>query len=126
MREKSHADTSWIIALINREDPNHRQAVKEIDQLTYPPSISSLTLTELYHHFRGSDSLQFTTALATLKEGVRRIVDLTPEIAIRAGEIQVAEKIGLEEAIVLASALAEHSQLLTFDKKMKAVHERIK
>jgi predicted nucleic acid-binding protein len=48
------------------------------------------------------------------------------EIAVRAAEIRSKQKVTLADAIVIATSLEEESELLTFDKSMKAVYERIK
>jgi predicted nucleic acid-binding protein len=53
-------------------------------------------------------------------------VNLTSKIALEAATIRSNNKITLGDAIIIASALHEKSQLLTFDKTMRAIYERIK
>ena len=126
MGQKSHADTSWLIALFNPEDSHHAQALRELEELTSPPSISSLALAELLVDFDQSDSISIPIALSQIQKSFSPVVAVTTEIAVRAAEVCSHHKVTLADAIVIASALHERSHLLTFDKSMKATYERIK
>ena len=126
MGQKSHADTSWMIALFNPDDSHHAQALRELEELTSPPSISALALAELLVDFDQSDSISITIALNLIQKSFSPIVAVTTEIAVRAAEVRSQNKVTLADAIVIASALHERSHLLTFDKNMKATYERIK
>ena len=123
---KSHADTSWLIALFNPDDLHHAQALRELEELTSPPSISSLALAELLVDFDQSDSVSIPIALNQIQKSFSPVVAVTTEIAVRAAEVRSHHKVTLADAIVIASALQERSHLLTFDKSMKATYERIK
>ena len=57
MGQKSHADTSWLIALFNPDDSHHSQALRELEELTSPPSLSALALAELLVDFDKSDAI---------------------------------------------------------------------
>jgi len=124
--QKSHADTSWMIALFNPDDSHHAQALRELEELTSPPSISALALAELLVDFDQSDSMSITIALNHIQKSFSPIVAVTTEIAVRAAEVRSQNKVTLADAIVIASALHDRSHLLTFDKNMKATYERIK
>ena len=126
MGEKSHADTSWLIALFNPDDSHHAQARRELEELTSPPSISSLALAELLVAFEISDAVSVPAALQQIQKSFSPILSLSTEIAVQAADVRSRHKVTLAEAIVIASALHERSQLLTFDKSMKAIYERIK
>ena len=126
MGQKSHADTSWLIALFNPEDSHHVQALRELEELTSPPSISSLALAELLVDFDQSDSISIPIALSQIQKSFSPVVAVTTEIAVRAAEVRSHHMVTLADAIVIASALNERSHLLTFDKSMKATYERIK
>ena len=126
MGQKSHADTSWLIALFNPDDLHHAQALRELEELTSPPSISSLALAELLVDFDQSDSVSIPIALNQIQKSFSPVVAVTTEIAVRAAEVRSHHKVTLADAIVIASALHERSHLLTFDKNMKATYERIK
>ena len=126
MGQKSHADTSWLIALFNPDDLHHAQALRELEELTSPPSISSLSLAELLVDFDQSDSVSIPIALNQIQKSFSPVVAVTTEIAVRAAEVRSHHKVTLADAIVIASALQERSHLLTFDKSMKATYERIK
>jgi predicted nucleic acid-binding protein len=124
--EKSHADTSWLIALFNPEDAHHKQALRELEELNSAPAMSSLVLAELLVDFESSDSGSVSGTLNQIQKSFSAISSVTVEIAVRAAEIRSMQKVSLSDAIVIATALEEESQLLTFDKNMKAVYERIK
>jgi predicted nucleic acid-binding protein len=124
--QKSHADTSWLIALFNPDDSHHSQSLRELEELTSPPSLSALALSELLVNFEKSDAISVPVALNQIQKSFSPIISVTTDIAVRAAEIRSDHKITLADAIVIATALHERSHLLTFDKAMKATYERIR
>lgn len=126
MGQKSHADTSWLIALFNPEDSHHKQALRELEELNSAPAMSSLVLAELLVDFESSDSGSVSGTLQQIQKSFSTICSVTLEIAVRAAEIRSTQKVSLTDAIVIATALEEQSHLLTFDRNMKAAYERIK
>jgi predicted nucleic acid-binding protein len=123
---KSHADTSWLIALLNPLDISHKLAVRQLEELNAPASISTFVLAELMVSFEKSDIGSIPVTLREIEKSFSPIVELSKEIAISAAKIRSSSKITLGDAIVIASALDQDSELLTFDKNMKAVYERNK
>lgn len=123
---KSHADTSWLIALLNPLDIYHKLAMRQLEELNAPASISTFVLAELMVSFEKSDIGSISVTLREIEKSFSPIVELSKEIAISAAQIRSSSKITLGDAIVIASALDQNSELLTFDKNMKAVYERIK
>ena len=123
---KSHADTSWLIALLNPLDISHKLAIRQLEELNAPASISTFVLAELMVSFEKSDIGSIAVTLREIEKSFSPIVELSKEIAISAAQIRSSSKITLGDAIVIASALDQNSELLTFDKNMKAVYERIK
>ena len=126
MGRKSHADTSWLIALLNPVDVSHKLALRQLEELNAPASISTFVLAELMVSFEKSDIGSIPVTLQEIEKSFSPIVELSKEIAIRAAKIRSSSKITLGDAIVIASALDQNSDLLTFDKNMKAVYERNK
>ena len=126
MGRKSHADTSWLIALLNPLDISHKLAVRQLEELNAPASISTFVLAELMVSFEKSDIGSIPVTLREIEKSFSPIVELSKEIAISAAKIRSSSKIALGDAIVIASALDQDSELLTFDKNMKAVYERNK
>jgi len=88
--------------------------------------MSSLVLAELLVDFESSDSGSVSGTLNQIQKSFSSITSVTIEIAVRAAEIRSEQKVSLADAIVIATALEEQSHLLTFDKNMRAVYERIK
>jgi predicted nucleic acid-binding protein len=123
---KSHADTSWLIALLNPVDISHKLALRQLEELNAPASISTFVLAELMVSFEKSDIGSIPETLQEIEKSFSPIVELSKEIAISAAKIRSSSKITLGDAIVIASALDQNSDLLTFDKNMKAVYERNK
>ncbi len=126
MGRKSHADTSWLIALLNPDDISHKLALRQLEELNAPASISTFVLAELMVSFEKSDIGSIPVTLQEIEKSFSPIVELSKEIAIRAAKIRSSSKITLGDAIVIASAIDQNSDLLTFDKNMKAVYERNK
>ena len=126
MGRKSHADTSWLIALLNPLDISHKLAMRQLEELNAPASISTFVLAELMVSFEKSDIGSIPVTLREIEKSFSPIVELSKEIAISASQIRSSSKITLGDAIVIASALDQDSELLTFDKNMKAVYERNK
>jgi predicted nucleic acid-binding protein len=123
---KSHADTSWLIALLNPVDISHKLALRQLEELNAPASLSTFVLAELMVSFEKSDIGSIPVTLQEIEKSFSPIVELSKEIAISAAKIRSSSKITLGDAIVIASALDQNSDLLTFDKNMKAVYERNK
>jgi len=123
---KSHVDTSWLIALLNPVDISHKLAVRQLEELNAPASISTFVLAELMVSFEKSDIGSVSVTLREIEKSFSPIVELSKEIAISAAQIRSSSKITLGDAIVIASALDQDRELLTFDKNMKAVYERNK
>jgi len=123
---KSHADTSWLIALLNPVDISHKLALRQLEELNAPASISTFVLAELMVSFEKSDIGSIPVTLQEIEKSFSPIVELSKEIAISSAKIRSSSKITLGDAIVIASALDQNSELLTFDKNMKAVYERNK
>ena len=126
MGQKSHADTSWLIALLNPDDAHHNRALKELDELNSAPSISAFVLAELLVNFELNEAIDVSSTLATLKSALSSIINLDTEIATKSAQIRSANKITLGDAIIIATALSEKAKLLTFDKNMRSVYERVK
>ena len=126
MGQKSHADTSWLIALLNPNDAHHARALKEMEGLNSAPSISAFALAELLVNFEMNEAIDSDSTLATLKSALSAVVNLDTEIAVTSAQIRSNSKITLGDAIVIATALQEKSELLTFDKNMRSVYERVK
>lgn len=126
MGRKSHADTSWLIALLNPLDISHKLAVRQLEELNAPASISTFVLAELMVSFEKSDIGSIPVTLREIEKSFSPIVEISKDIAISAAKIRSSSKITLGDAIVIASALDQDSELLTFDKNMKAVYERNK
>lgn len=126
MGQKSHADTSWLIALLNPEDAHHTRALKELDELNSAPSVSAFAFAELLVNFELNEAVDFESTLTTLKSSLNSIINLDSDIAIKSAQIRSNNKITLGDAIIIATALSEKSKLLTFDKNMRSVYERIK
>jgi predicted nucleic acid-binding protein len=121
--QKNHADTSWLIALFDNEDEHHKKALREFEELTSAPSVSALAYAELLVGFENSD---LPTSPEELRKSLPQIITLDADIAILAAKIRASNKIALADAIIIATALIEKAALLTFDKSMKVVYERIK
>lgn len=126
MGQKSHADTSWLIALLNPDDAHHRRALKEMEELNSAPSISAFALAELLVNFEINEAIDSSSTFETLKTAFSGIINLDTEIAIKSAQIRSNNKITLGDAIVIATAINQKSELLTFDKNMRSVHERTK
>lgn len=126
MGRKSHADASWLISLFDPEDAHHARALRDLDSLTSAPSISTIVLAELLVEFDRNDFGDRSESLLEIKRSLTSIVEVSADIAIKAAEVRATQKVSLGDAIVIATALLTRSDLLTFDKNMKAVYERLK
>ena len=126
MGQKSHADTSWVIALLNPDDAHHKESLRQLEELNSAPSLSAFALAELLVDFEKSDIARPENTLEELLNSFSHVIALSTEIVIRAAQIRSNHKITLGDAIIIASALHENSELLTFDRSMRAIYERVK
>ncbi len=116
------ADSSWLIALLDSDDLHHGDAVAQFERLGIAPAISALALAELLSSFE----IRRREKLKRLSESFEPIIPVDAEIAAKGAEIRVEHRLSLGDAIIVASALVHDTELLTFDKKMKTVFERLK
>jgi predicted nucleic acid-binding protein len=117
-----HADSSWVIALINPEDRHHGDAVAQVETLVGAPSLSAFALSEVLCGVKNRRRAKYKQ----LTEVFTPIVPIDDVIAMKAAEIRVEERISLGDSIIIASALIHDTELLTFDKKMQSVFERLR
>lgn len=115
------ADTSWLIALLDGADHHHAEAVAQFESLKIPPAVSALTIAEVLSRFPTRRSQR----AKKLKAAFPSILAVETAVAARAADIRVEYQVSLGEAIIIASALAEKQELLTFDQRMKAIYERL-
>ncbi len=126
MGQKTHADTSWLVALFDSEDSHHNKALKQLEELTSAPSISAFALAELLVDFENSDLVNVQATLSQIQRIFSKVIDLDVKIAAQAAHIRSQNKITIGDSIIVASALLDDSDLLTFDKNMRTVYERVK
>ncbi len=126
MGQKTHADTSWLVALFDSEDSHHNKALKQLEELTSAPSISAFALAELLVDFENSDLVNVQATLSQIQRIFSKVIDLDVKIAAQAPHIRSQNKITIGDSIIVASALLDDSDLLTFDKNMRTVYERVK
>lgn len=111
-----------MIALINPEDQHHSDAVAQVETLVSAPSLSAFALSEVLCGVKSRRRAKYEQ----LTEVFTPIVPIDDVIAVKAAEIRVEQKISLGDAIIIASALIHDTELLTFDKKMQSVFERLR
>lgn len=116
------ADSSWLIALLDSEHLHHSDAVAQFERLGVAPAISALALGELLSSFE----IRRREKLKRLSASFEPVVPVDAEIAAKGAEIRVEHRLSLGDAIIVASALVRDTELLTFDKKMQNVFERLK
>jgi len=75
-----------LIALFNPDDSHHSQALRELEELTSPPSLSALALAELLVDFDKSDAISIPVALNQIQKSFSPIISVTTDIAVRAAE----------------------------------------
>lgn len=115
------ADSSWLIALIKPHDAHHQEAITQFEALMVPPSISALALAEVLSGFPS----RLHQRARKLNAAFSSVINVDAKIAEWAADIRVDYRISLGDAIIIASALAEKQELLTFDQRMKAIYERL-
>lgn len=126
MGQKTHADTSWLVALFDSQDSHHLKALKQLDELNTAPSVSAFALAELLVDFEKSDLVDVNETLNQLTKVFSKIINLDTEVALRAAHIRSQNKITLGDSIIVASSIIDGADLLTFDKNMRVVYERVK
>ena len=126
MGQKTHADTSWLVALFDSQDSHHLKALKQLDELNTAPSVSAFALAELLVDFEKSDLVDVNETLNQLTKVFSKIINLDTEVAVHAAHIRSQYKITLGDSIIVASSIIDGADLLTFDKNMRVVYERVK
>ncbi len=111
-----HADSSWVIALLDSADKHHEEAKAQFEGLFQQPALSSIVLTELLIQLQGK-----TETTERVKQIFSQVIDLGPDIATKCAEIKVKNQVSINEAVVIASALSQDATLLTFNKRIEKI-----
>ena len=120
-------DTTVLIAGLSERDIHHREA-REIfmengqSRLT----ISSVTLTEALIRPFTLGKVQGERAEITIRALIRKIIPFTDEHAALAAKIRSTHKAKIPDSMIIATAVLEGIRLITFDRKMMGLYERIK
>jgi predicted nucleic acid-binding protein len=96
--------------------------VAQVETLVGAPSLSAFALSEVLCGVKNRRRARYKQ----LTEVFTPIVPIDDVIAVKAAEIRIEQGISLGDAIIIASALIHDTELLTFDKKMQSVFERLR
>ena len=120
-------DSTVIIAAL-RDTDSHFDDAKEIFMSSSKSSlaISAITLTESLIRPYSLGEIQATRAESKIRSLIGTIHPLDGETAVLSARIRSEHKTNLSDAMIIATAIKTESKLVSFDRKMMGLYERIK
>lgn len=121
-------DASVLIATIDKEDPHHERATRELKaaRQLHTLALPAVAFSEaLVMPYRTSQSEGRGVEGALRRLG--RVEPVTDLIASRAAQLRAKRKIKLPDALILATAFELRVQeILTFDERWRSVDPRVR
>lgn len=120
-------DTKALIAFFNNEDGADKieRILREIDDNNAEGFVSAITLTELYYLYsrtRGERSAK--DRIEQIKHSNLKVVVITAEIAMKAGEYKV-KAIPIADSLIAASAQSVGAPVVTDDEHFETVGVKV-
>lgn len=120
-------DSTVVIAAFSASDSHHRKA-QELFATTTPTQcgISTISVGEVLIRpsVAGEDSVNLF--LNGLHKLVSQIIPFRQDHARLAALIRARHKISFVDSMIMATAISENRTLVSFDRKMMGIYERIK
>ncbi len=118
-------DTMYIIDLLS--DPNLEDITEKLDEGKLDGIVSMVTITELVKILGKKDEKRMRTTLSKLHSSTLSIVEISWQIAQRAGEIKLKYGIPTIDSIICATGIIHGAKhILTRDKDFNATKNLIK
>ena len=119
-------DSTVIIAAL-RETDVHEDA-KEIFMSSGKSSlaISAITLTESLIRPHALGAIHATRAESKIRALIGTIFTFDSDAAVLSAKLRSTHKTKISDAIIIATAITTESSLVSFDRKMMGIYERIK
>ena len=120
-------DSTVIIAALRETDVHHEDA-KEIFMSSGKSSlaISAITLTESLIRPHALGAIHATRAESKIRNLIGTILPFDSDAAVLSAKIRATHKTKISDAIIIATAITTLSSLVSFDRKMMGIYERIK
>jgi predicted nucleic acid-binding protein len=120
-------DTTVLIAGLREGDALYQQA-REIFMASSKSSlaISAMTLTEALIRPHALGAIHATRAESKIRELIGDIYAFNSEAANLSAKIRASQKTRISDAIIIATAIVNDLTLLSFDRKMMGIYERVK
>ncbi len=120
-------DSTVLIAALRETDVHHEDA-KEIFMSSGKTSlaISAITLTESLIRPHALGAIHATRAESKIRSLIGTVFPFDSEAAVLSAKIRSAHKTKISDAIIIATAITTESSLVSFDRKMMGIYERIK
>ncbi len=109
-------DTMYIEAMLCKEEPPYTDFADAIDDGKIIGISSTVSLTELIKNLGMKDPTRMQTTVRQLKSSEIVLIDVTQEIATRAGELRLRYDIPTVDSLIAATGIVENvGHILTDD-----------
>lgn len=89
-------------------------------------NISAITLTEALIRPHAVGDIHAAQATKRINDLIGKIIPIDSEIAALTAKIRASQKARISDSIIIATAIVSGCKLITFDRKMMGVYERVK
>ena len=118
-------DTMYIIDLLS--DPSFEDITSKLDESNLHGLMSVVTITELVKILGKKDELRMRTTLSKLHSSKLSIIEVSWQVAQKAGEIRLKYDIPTIDSIIFATGIINGAKhILTRDKDFRTVKNLIK
>lgn len=120
-------DTTVLLAGLNSRDAHHVDA-KEIFTINTRSNfaISAITLAEALVRPYSLGPIQGEQAEGKIDSLIGEIISLSSEHVLLAAKIRSKNKTRIPDSMIIATAIVNNLELISFDRKMMGIYERAK
>lgn len=120
-------DSTVLIAAL-RETDTHFEEAREVfmNSSKSTLAISAITLTEALIRPHSLGAIHATRAEGKIMNLIGTIYSFDSEIASLSAKLRATYKTRISDAIIIATAITTGSALVSFDRKMMGLYERVK
>lgn len=120
-------DTTVVIAALRDTDKHFTQA-RELFSTSgrMQLAISSITLTEALIRPHSLGLIQANRVESKIHELIGTVHSYDERVASLAAKIRATQKARISDSMIIATAIVYNNKLVTFDRKMMGIYERIK
>jgi len=120
-------DSTILIAALSRSDSHHTRAIDFFGKTSKTQcAISTISVGEILIRPSSVGQESVSLFMKGMKQLVTEIIPFDLNHAQLSAEIRAKHKTTFADAMIIATAILSNRELITFDRKMMGIYERVK